>query len=135
VRILGIEHVAIATDEIDKDAPFWRYILGINRSVMEDVPHEGVTTDIYDTGRGKIELLAELGEVSSIKGFLEKQGKGIHHICLQVDDIVAATAELKVNGIRLINDEPKVGAEGYRIIFIHPESAGGVLVELAERPE
>jgi methylmalonyl-CoA/ethylmalonyl-CoA epimerase len=135
VKILGIDHVAIATDDIDRDAPFWKYILGINHSGREDVPQEGVTTDIYDTGRGKIELLADFGENSPIKEYLEKRGKGIHHVSLQVDNINVATAELKEKGIRLISDEPKVGAEGYEIIFIHPESTGGVLVELAEKPE
>ncbi len=134
MKILGIEHVAIATDYVDSDAPFWRHVLNISHSSTEDVPAEGVTTDIYDTGRGKIELLTELGDSSPISRFLEKRGKGIHHLCLEVDDIDAATDELKEKGVRLIGDGPTVGAEGYRVIFVHPESAGGVLVELAERP-
>ncbi len=134
MKIVGIEHVAIATEDLDVDASFWRHVLNISHRVTEDVPSEGVTTDIYDIGRGKIELLSELGDDSPISQFLEKRGKGIHHICLEVEDITAATAELKEKGIRLIGDEPTIGAEGYHIIFIHPESAGGVLVELAEKP-
>ena len=74
-------------------------------------------------------------KIHLLKDTLKKGGKGIHHVSLQVDNINAATAELKEKGIRLISDEPKVGAEGYEIIFIHPESTGGVLVELAEKPE
>ncbi|MBH31528.1 MAG: methylmalonyl-CoA epimerase [Candidatus Marinimicrobia bacterium] len=135
MRIVGIEHVAIATDDLAVDAPFWRHVLNISHIATEDVTSEGVNTDIYDTGRGKIELLSELGDDSPISRFLAKRGKGIHHICLEVEDITPATAELKEKGIRLIGDEPTIGAEGYRIIFIHPESAGGVLVELAERPD
>lgn len=134
MKILGIEHVAIATNDLDGDAPFWRHVLNISHSSSEEVPSEGVTTDIYDTGRGKIELLAQLGDSSPIGRFLEKRGKGIHHICLEVDDIDSAAGELREKGIHLIGDEPTVGAEGYRVIFVHPESAGGVLVELAERP-
>ncbi|MEE2876626.1 MAG: methylmalonyl-CoA epimerase [Candidatus Neomarinimicrobiota bacterium] len=133
MKILGIEHVAIATDDLDGDAPFWKHVLNISHSSTEDVLSESVTTDIYNTGRGKIELLSEVGDDTHISRFLEKRGKGIHHICLEVDDIDNAIDELKEKGIRLIKDEPTVGAEGYRIIFIHPESAGGVLVELAER--
>ena len=135
MKIVSIEHVAIATDDLDGDAPFWRHVLNISNRTTEDVTSEGVTTDIYDTGRGKIELLSELGDDSPISRFLAKRGKGIHHICLEVEDIIAAKVELKEKGIRLIGDGPTIGAEGYRILFIHPESAGGVLVELAERPD
>ena len=135
MKIIGIEHIAIATDDLDRDAPFWRHVLKIPQRITEEVPTEGVTTDIYDTGRGKVELLAELGEDSLIQNFLEKRGRGIHHICLQIENIEDAVAELKEKGVRLVYDEPRIGAEGYRIIFIHPESAGGVLVELAERPD
>ena len=125
MKILGIEHVAIATDDIDGDAPFWRQVLNMPHSSSEDIPLEGVTTEIYDTGRGKIELLAELGDDSPIGRFLAKRGKGIHHICLEVEDIAAATEELKEKGIRLIGDEPTVGAEGYSVIFVHPEGGAG----------
>lgn len=134
MKILGIEHIAIATDDLDRDAPFWRHVLNIPHRTTEEVATEGVTTEIYDTGRGKVELLSELGEDSPIHKFMEKRGRGIHHFCLEVDNLDEAMAELKANGIRLVSDEPSTGAEGYRIIFVHPESAGGVLVELAQKP-
>ncbi len=80
-----------------------------------------------------MELLSALSEDSPIGKFLAKRGPGIHHICLQVDDIRGAIVELKAAGIELVNDEPSIGAEGYLVVFVHPRSAGGVLVELAER--
>ena len=134
MRVLGIEHIAIATDDLDRDAPFWCHVLNIPHRTTEGVSAEGVITDIYDTGRGKVELLSELGEDSPIRKFLKKRGRGIHHLCLEVEKLDEAVAELKANGIRLVSDEPSIGVEGYRIIFVHPESAGGVLVELAEKP-
>ena len=133
MKILGIEHIGIAVESLDKSAPFWREVLGISHLTTETVESEGVVTDIYDTGSGKVELLSALSEDSPVGKFLAKRGPGIHHICLQVDDIRGAIAELKTAGVELVNDEPRVGAEGYLVVFVHPRSAGGVLVELAER--
>ncbi|PCJ14150.1 MAG: methylmalonyl-CoA epimerase [Candidatus Neomarinimicrobiota bacterium] len=133
MKILGIEHVGIAVESLDESSPFWREVLGISHRTTETVESEGVVTDIYDTGSGKVELLSALSEDSPIGKFLAKRGPGIHHICLQVDDIRGAIVELKAAGIELVNDEPSIGAEGYLVVFVHPRSAGGVLVELAER--
>ncbi|ODS29755.1 MAG: methylmalonyl-CoA epimerase, partial [Candidatus Scalindua rubra] len=116
-------------------APFWREVLGIKHRTTETVESEGVVTDIYNTGSGKVELISALGEDSPISKFLDKRGPGIHHICLQVDDIRGAIAELKTAGVELVNDEPSIGAEGYLVAFVHPRSTGGVLVELAEKRE
>ena len=133
MKILGIEHLAIAVKSIDESAPFWSYILKIPHRKTEVVESEGVTTDIYDTGRGKVELLESLGEDSPINNFLKKRGPGIHHVCFEVDNINSAIKELKENNISVLSEEAKRGAEGYKIVFIHPKSTGGILVELAEK--
>ncbi len=133
MKILGIEHLAIAVENIDDSAPFWSHILKIPHRKTETVESEGVTTDIYDTGRGKVELLESLGEDSPINNFLKKRGPGIHHVCFEVEDINSAIKELKENNISVLSEEAKRGAEGYKIVFIHPKSTGGILVELAEK--
>lgn len=133
MKILGIEHLAIAVENIDDSAPFWSHILKIPHRKTEVVESEGVTTDIYDTGRGKVELLESLGEDSPINNFLKKRGPGIHHVCFEVEDINSAIKELKENNISVLSEEAKRGAEGYKIVFIHPKSTGGILVELAEK--
>ena len=133
MKILGIEHLAIAVENIDDSAPFWSHILKIPHRKTEAVESEGVTTDIYDTGRGKVELLESLGEDSPINNFLKKRGPGIHHVCFEVEDINSAIKELKENNISVLSEDAKRGAEGYKIVFIHPKSTGGILVELAEK--
>jgi methylmalonyl-CoA/ethylmalonyl-CoA epimerase len=97
------------------------------------VEGQGVTTDIYDTGRGKVELLEAMGPDTPIGKFLEKRGAGIHHVCFEVDNITTAIKELKQDNIQVLSNEPTIGAEGYKVVFIHPKSTGGVLVELAEK--
>ena len=134
MKILGIEHLGIAVDSIDKAAPFWKHILKISHRSTEDVIDQVVVTDIYDTGQGKVELLEALGDNSPIAKFLDKRGPGIHHVCFEVEDINSAIKELKENNINILSDGPTMGAEGYKVVFIHPKSTGGVLVELAEKP-
>ena len=134
MKILGIEHVGIAVDSIEKDSPFWHLILKYSDNYSEEVEDQKVNTNIFDTGKGKIELLEATSENSPIAQFIEKRGKGIHHICLHVEDIVHALLELEENGVELIDKVPRIGAEGYLIAFIHPKSTGGVLIELAEKP-
>ncbi|HIN26420.1 MAG TPA: methylmalonyl-CoA epimerase [Candidatus Marinimicrobia bacterium] len=133
MKILRIEHIGIAVKDLDTNAPFWRHVLKISHKGTEAVAHEGVTTDIYDTGNGKIELLKSMDSGSVIEKFLEKRGEGIHHVCFEVDDIYKAIIELKELKIDVISDRPTVGAEGYKVVFIHPKSTGGVLVELAQK--
>ena len=133
MKILGIEHIGIAVNSIDKDAPFWKHILNLPHRGTEAVENQGVTTDIYDTGRGKVELLEAMGPDTPIGKFLEKRGAGIHHVCFEVDNITTAIKELKQDNIQVLSNEPTMGAEGYKVVFIHPKSTGGVLVELAEK--
>jgi methylmalonyl-CoA/ethylmalonyl-CoA epimerase len=133
MKILGIEHIGIAVNSIDKDAPFWKHILNLPHRGTETVENQGVTTDIYDTGRGKVELLEAMGSDSPLGKFLEKRGAGMHHVCFEVDNITNAIKELKEFSIQVLSNEPTMGAEGYKVVFIHPKSTGGVLVELAEK--
>ena len=133
MKILGIEHIGIAVNSIDKDAPFWKHILNLPHRGTEAVENQGVTTDIYDTGRGKVELLEAMGSGTPLSKFLENRGAGIHHVCFEVDNITTAIKELKGLNIQVLSNEPTIGAEGYKVVFIHPKSTGGVLVELAEK--
>ena len=133
MKILGIEHIGIAVKDLDTNAPFWKHVLNISHKGKETVEQEGVTTDIYDTGSGKVELLQSTVSGSVIEKFLEKRGEGIHHVCFEVDDIIKAIIELKELNVDVISDRPTVGAEGYKVVFIHPKSTGGVLVELAQK--
>ena len=133
MKILGIEHIGIAVKDLDTNAPFWKHVLEISHKGTETVAQEGVTTDIYDTGSGKVELLKSTISGSVIEKFLEKRGEGIHHVCFEVDDIIKAIIELKELNVDVISDRPTVGAEGYKVVFIHPKSTGGVLVELAQK--
>ena len=133
MKILGIEHIGIAVKDLDTNAPFWKHVLKISHKGTETVAQEGVTTDIYDTGSGKVELLKSTVSGSVIEKFLEKRGEGIHHVCFEVDDIIKAIIELKELNVDVISDRPTVGAEGYKVVFIHPKSTGGVLVELAQK--
>ena len=133
MKIIGIEHIGIAVKNIREASPFWDHVLQIGHSTTEDVDAQGVITDIYDTGQGKVELLQAKYPDSPVAKFIDSRGPGIHHICLQVEDIDEAIQELKSEGIQLIGNGTSIGAEGYRVVFIHPVSAGGVLVELAEK--
>ncbi len=133
MKILGIEHIGIAVKDLDTNAPFWKHVLKISHKGTETVAQEGVTTDIYDTGRGKVELLKSTVSGSVIEKFLENRGEGIHHVCFEVEDVNKAIIELKELNIDIISDRPTVGAEGYKVVFIHPKSTGGVLVELAQK--
>ena len=133
MKILGIEHIGIAVKDLDTNAPFWKHVLKISHKGTETVAQEGVTTDIYDTGSGKVELLKSTVSGSVIEKFLENRGEGIHHVCFEVDDINKAIIELNESNIDVISDRPTVGAEGYKVVFIHPKSTGGVLVELAQK--
>ena len=110
MKIIGIEHIGIAVKSIDKRSPFWEHVLGIKSTGREKVLDEGVETGIYDIGGGKIELLESVKSDSAIQKFMDKKGEGIHHVCLKVDDVYNAIAELKEKGISVIYQTPKKGA-------------------------
>jgi len=133
-KILGIEHVAIAVNDLDQPADVFGNLLGINNSSTEEVRDQKVITDIFDTGAGKVELLKATSDDSPITKFLEKRGPGVHHIAFRVDNLALALEELSAAGVNLIDTEPRIGAEGMLIAFLHPKSTSGVLVELCQKP-
>ncbi|KAJ1857153.1 hypothetical protein LPJ73_002081 [Coemansia sp. RSA 2703] len=129
-----LNHVAIAVPDITKASLFWRDIMCAEK-VSECVaqPDHGVYTVFVELGNTKIELLHPYGDKSPIAGFLTKnKSGGIHHICINVADITTALASLKTSGVRALSEEPKIGAHGLPVVFLHPKDCGGVLVELEE---
>lgn len=130
-----INHVAILVEDLEAALHFWRDALGLPVARTEENPGENVQIAFLPVGESEIELLEPIELDSSLGQALEKRGPGIHHVCVEVDDLDAAIARLKDNGVRLINDTPKVREEGTRYVFVHPRSALGVLVELYELPK
>ena len=131
---MKIDHIGIATRSIDEVAAFWREALGGVAAHTEVVADQKVRVTMLPIGESQIELLEATSPESPISKFLEKRGPGIHHIALEVKDIRAAMNDLKSRGARLIDDEPRTGAAGCLVAFVHPSSSGGVLLELVERP-
>ena len=133
-KILTIEHVAIAVEDLEQPADIFGNLLGIKRTSTEKIEDQKVITDIFDTGSGKIELLKAASDDSPIVKFLDKRGQGVHHIAFRVDNLELALKELSDSGVELIDSAPRVGAEGMLIAFIHPKSTKGVLIELCQKP-
>ena len=133
-KVLGIEHVALAVKDVDISSNIFSSLLGIEHTSSEEITDQKVNTHIFDTTQGKIELLDALSDDSPISKFLENRGEGIHHIAFKVDKLQPALDYLKNNGITLIDETPKIGAEGLLIAFLHPKSTHGVLVELCQSP-
>lgn len=127
-----INHVAVVVDDMEKALSFWRDALGIELHEMRDVPAEQSRVAFLPLQGSEVELVMPTSEASGIARYLARRGAGMHHICLQVDDILGMLARLKSQGVRLINEEPRTTADGKKYAFIHPESASGVLVELYE---
>jgi methylmalonyl-CoA/ethylmalonyl-CoA epimerase len=129
-----IDHVAILVDDLDGTLAFWRDALGMEVSHVKDVPSEQSVVAFLPTGGSEIELVKPTTGDSGLARYLEKRGPGMHHVCLEVDDIAGMLAQLKSKGVQLINEEPRQGADGRKYAFIHPKSANGVMVELYELP-
>ena len=127
-------HVAIAVPDLDAAIKTYRDVLGAKVSAPQDEPDHGVTVVFIELPNTKVELLYPLGEKSPIQGFLDKNpGGGIHHICYEVDDIMAARDQLKAKGARVLGDgNPKIGAHGNPVLFLHPKDFYGTLVELEQ---
>ena len=129
--IAGIAHIGIAVRSIEEARGFWE-ALGLFVDHVEEVPQEGVRVAMIPCGESRIELLEPTREDSPIAGFLAKRGPGIHHLCLASDDVLTDDRRLREAGMQLLRESPTAGAGGARVQFVHPKSAGGVLVELAE---
>ena len=128
-----IDHLGIAVESIAAARAFYE-ALGLNVEHEETVEHEQVRTAMIPVGESRIELLEPLREDSIIGRFLQKRGPGLHHVALHVDDISAALESLKARGARLISEKVQVGAGGHMYFFVHPASAGGVLLEICQDP-
>ena len=131
-----LNHVGIATPSIEKSVALYRDLLGATKiHAPFDLPPQGVRVCFVDTPNSQIELIEPLGADSPIHKFLEKNpGGGQHHVCFEVPDIHAARAELEGKGARILG-EPRIGAHGTLVFFVHPKDMGGVLVELMETPK
>ena len=126
-----IDHLGIAVKSLAAAKGIYEK-LGLSVSAEEEVPHERVRLVMVPVGESRLELLEATSEDSTIAKYIAKRGEGLHHVCLQVPDLLAAVAKLKQEGVRLVSDEIKTGAGGHRYVFVHPASAGGVLLELVE---
>jgi methylmalonyl-CoA/ethylmalonyl-CoA epimerase len=133
--IKKIEHLGIAVKDIDQSNLLFEQLLGSVPYKSETVEREGVITSFFQLGESKIELLQATHSDSPIARFLEKNKEGIHHIAFEVDDIHAEMRRLKELGFVLLSDEPKLGADGKIIVFLHPKSTNGVLIELCQDTE
>jgi len=132
--IKKINHVALIVEDLDAAVSFWRETLGIELSHIEEVPTENSVVAFLPVGDTEIELIKPTADDSGLAKFLERRGPGMHHICLEVDDIDMLLSRLKEQNIRLINETPLTGTGGKKYAFIHPKSTFGVLIELYEIP-
>jgi len=155
MRVMGIDHIAVALNDLENGLRFWRDALGLSVETVRDEPEQGVEvaflplgapgggTDVVPsdaghraprgTGHGvAIELVRPLGQEGGVARFLERSGPGIHHVCLTVDDLDGALERFRELGVATTTSEPLVNAAGRRMVFVHPRSTGGVLVELYE---
>jgi len=129
-KVNQINHVAVVVDDMEKALAFWRDGLGMDLHELRDVPAEKSRVAFLPLPGSEVELVQPTTDDSGIAKYLAKRGPGMHHICLEVDDIDEMMTQLKTKGIRLINEEPRTAVDGKRYAFVHPESTCGVLVEL-----
>lgn len=132
---MKINHLGIATKGIEEALKFWDDALGLENVYTEVVEDQKVRVAMLPIGESRVELLEPTSEDSPISKFLEKRGGGIHHIAVEVEDIIASLARLKEKGMRLIDESPRIGAEGCLVAFVHPAASGGVLLELVQTPK
>ena len=135
MKAKGLDHVAIAVKDLDAAIALYRDALGLELAEIEEVADQQVRVAIFGHGSGRIELICPTVKDSGVARFLEKRGEGLHHICVEVDDIEAAMASLRAQGAPLIDETPKPGAGGAKVAFVHPKGTHGVLTELRQGPE
>lgn len=128
-----IDHVGIAVADLEKALAFYRDQLGLEFKGTEEVEEQKVRVAFFPVGESKIELLESTDPAGPVGKFIEKKGEGVHHLSFRVSDIEGKLKELKERGVALIDEQPRYGAGGAKIAFLHPKSTGGVLIELCER--
>lgn len=127
-----IDHVGVAISDLDESLAFFKDALGLELEPPEDIPSQRVRAHFLHAGDATVELVEPTSDDSPIAKFITRRGPGLHHLCLRVDDIVFALAELKAKGVKLIDEVPRPGAHHSLVAFIHPSSTHGVLVELKQ---
>ncbi len=133
-----ISHIGIAVADLDEAIARFRLLTGRDPDHIAEVADQKVKVAMFAgnaEGASRIELVAPVSQDSPVDGFLNKKGEGLHHLCIYVDDLEATLKRLKAGGVRLIDESPRIGAEGNRIAFVHPTSTNGVLIELEEKPK
>ena len=133
-KIKRIDHIAILVDDLEAALSFWQDALGLELREVEDIPSEQAQIAFLPTGESEIELVEPTTGDSGLARYLDKHGPGMHHICLEVENIEAMLVHLKGRGVELINESPRLGQDGRKYAFIHPKSAYGVMIELYEYP-
>ena len=128
-----LTHIGIAVNDLDKSSKLFSKLFGTDAGHSEEVSDQKVKATFFRVGEGGIELLQSTGADSSIAKFIAKRGEGIHHLSFEVDDIESEITRLKKEGFQMIDDEPRMGADGYRVAFLHPKSTNGVLVEISQK--
>jgi methylmalonyl-CoA/ethylmalonyl-CoA epimerase len=127
-----INHIGVAVTNIEEALPYYRDQLHMNYEGCEEVAEQKVKVAFLQIGESRIELLEPTDDDSPVAGFLKKNGPGVHHIAYEVEDLIGALQDLEAQGVRLIDKEPRNGAHGTKIAFVHPKSSGGVLTELCQ---
>lgn len=133
MKVLCVDHIGIAVKSIEESIKLYTEILGLELAGSEVVEEQKVKTAFIPTGEAEIELLESTAPDGPVAKFIDKNGEGIQHIALRVDDIEAALEQLKNKGVKLIDEKPRYGAGGAKIAFIHPKATKGVLLELCQR--
>lgn len=130
---MKIDHLGIAVRSISDSLAFYRDALGLELSGTESVEDQGVRVALLPVGESRIELLEPFSEETPVGRFIARRGEGLHHICYEVEDLSGKLDEFRARGVRVLDGYPRRGAEGRLVAFLHPSSAGGVLVELVEK--
>jgi methylmalonyl-CoA/ethylmalonyl-CoA epimerase len=130
-----VDHIGVAVDDLDAAVALHEQTYGMRVAHREVVEEQGVEAVLLDVGENHVELLSPLSEDTPVGKFLAKRGPGLHHVAYQVSDVDAALATLRERGLRLIDEQPRVGIRGSRVAFLHPSASGGVLTEIVQPAE
>lgn len=134
MELTHIEHLGIAVKSLDEAIPYYEKMLGLKCYSIEEVKDQKVKTAFFKIGQTKLELLESTDPTSTISKFIEKRGEGVHHVAFATPSVKTCLSELSAKGVQLIDKEPRHGAEGLNIAFLHPKSTHGVLTEICEDP-
>jgi methylmalonyl-CoA epimerase len=130
-----IDHIGVAVEDLDAALPLYRDALGMPLVHRETVSEQGVEAALLDVGEGHVELLQPLGPETPVGKFLAGRGPGLHHVAYRVADVAGTLDALRAAGLRLIDEQPRIGIRGSRVAFLHPKSTGGVLTEIVQPAE